>query len=89
MERVAADIEGLHLGIADFDAFLVGALVENAFDARSPRNTSESIRRTRLHAQLDSLIFARRLTDVCHLWKGERSRTSRLAERPVELAERQ
>jgi hypothetical protein len=35
MERVAADIEGLHLGIADLDAFLVGALVENAFDLES------------------------------------------------------
>ena len=32
MERVAADIEGIHLGIADLDALLVGALVENAFD---------------------------------------------------------
>ena len=62
MERVAADIEGLHLGIADLDAFFVGALVENVFDARSPRNTPESIRRTHLHAQLDSLIFARRLS---------------------------
>jgi hypothetical protein len=30
-------------------------------NARSPGNPSESIRRTRLHAQLDSLIFARRL----------------------------
>src|SRR5580693_10792244 len=35
MERVAADIEGIHLGIADLDALLVGALVENAFDFQS------------------------------------------------------
>ena len=35
MERVAADIEGIHLGIADLDALLVGALVENAFDLQS------------------------------------------------------
>ena len=56
MERVAADIEGIHLGIADLDALLVGPLVENAFDLHPP----ESIRRTGLHAQLDSLIFARR-----------------------------
>jgi hypothetical protein len=53
MERVAADIEGVHLGIANLDAFLAGALVENAFDlespnARSPGNPPESIRRTRL-----------------------------------------
>ena len=58
MERVAADIEGIHLGIADLDALLVGPLVENAFDLHPP----ESIRRTGLHAQLDSLIFARRLS---------------------------
>jgi hypothetical protein len=31
-------------------------------NARSPGNPPESIRRTRLHAQLDSLIFTRRLT---------------------------
>jgi hypothetical protein len=35
MERVAADIEGIHLGIADLDALLVGAFVENAFDLQS------------------------------------------------------
>src|SRR6516165_9280536 len=35
MERVAADIEGIHLSIADLDALLVGALVENAFDFQS------------------------------------------------------
>src|SRR6516225_8931345 len=31
-------------------------------NTRSPGNPPESIRRTRLHAQLDSLIFARRLS---------------------------
>ena len=35
MERVAADIEGIHLGVADLDALLVGALVKNAFDLQS------------------------------------------------------
>jgi hypothetical protein len=32
MERVALDVEGLHLGIADFDALLVGRGVERALD---------------------------------------------------------
>jgi hypothetical protein len=32
MERVASDVEGGHLGIADLDALLIGALVENAGD---------------------------------------------------------
>src|SRR5262245_1934890 len=32
MERIAGDVEGGHLGVADLDAFLVGALVEQAFD---------------------------------------------------------
>jgi len=35
MKRVAADIEGIHLGIADLDALFVGALIENAFDLQS------------------------------------------------------
>ena len=32
MERVAANVERLHLGIADLDALFVGPLVERAFD---------------------------------------------------------
>jgi len=32
MERVASDVEALHLGLADFDAFLVGPGIERAFD---------------------------------------------------------
>src|SRR5579864_9434568 len=32
MERIAGDVEALHLGIADFDALLVGARVERAFN---------------------------------------------------------
>jgi hypothetical protein len=32
MERVALDVEGLHLGIADFDALFVGRGVERALD---------------------------------------------------------
>ena len=32
MECVALDVEGLHLGIADFDALLVGRGVERALD---------------------------------------------------------
>ena len=32
MERVAADVEGLHLRVADLDAHFVGPLVERAFD---------------------------------------------------------
>ena len=35
MECVALDVEGLHLGIADFDALLVGARVERAVDLQS------------------------------------------------------
>jgi hypothetical protein len=35
MERVAGDVEGLHLGIADLDALFVGARVERAFDFQS------------------------------------------------------
>jgi hypothetical protein len=47
MERVAADIEGLNLGIVDLDAFLVGALVENAFDARAAGTPPVTITATR------------------------------------------
>ncbi len=32
MERVAADVEALHLCIGDFDAFDVGPGIERAFD---------------------------------------------------------
>jgi hypothetical protein len=32
MECVALDVEGLHLGVADFDALLVGRGIERAFD---------------------------------------------------------
>ena len=32
MERIACDVESLHLGIADLDAFLEGSFVERAFD---------------------------------------------------------
>ena len=32
MELIAGDVEALHLGIADFDALLIGARVERAFD---------------------------------------------------------
>src|ERR1039458_4118043 len=35
MEQVACDIEGFHLGVADFDALFVGACVERALDAQS------------------------------------------------------
>src|SRR4051812_14545280 len=35
MERVAAYVEGVDLGIADLDALLVGSLIENAFDFQS------------------------------------------------------
>jgi hypothetical protein len=32
MEFIAFDVERLHLGIADFDALLVGRDIERAFD---------------------------------------------------------
>ena len=32
MERIALDVERLHLGIADFDALLVGRGIERALD---------------------------------------------------------
>ena len=32
MELIAGDVEALHRGIGDFDARLVGARVEHAFD---------------------------------------------------------
>jgi hypothetical protein len=32
MERIAGDVEALHLGFADLDAFLVAAGVECALD---------------------------------------------------------
>ena len=32
MEFIAFDVEGLHLGIADFDALLVGRGIERALD---------------------------------------------------------
>src|SRR5712691_5830628 len=32
MECVALDVEGLHLGIADFDAFFIGRGIEGALD---------------------------------------------------------
>src|SRR6266702_2235206 len=35
MERVAADVEALHLGIADPDALLVGARIERALDLQA------------------------------------------------------
>src|SRR5712691_6496645 len=35
MECVALDVEGLHLGIADFDAFFVGRGVERALDVQA------------------------------------------------------
>ena len=46
-------------------------------NARSLENPPESIRRTRFHAQLDSLIFARRLTSFrllrCSIFSGRES----------------
>ena len=35
MERVAGDVEGLHMGIADLDAFLIGPLIERTLDLQS------------------------------------------------------
>src|SRR5271155_4228265 len=35
MERVAIDVEGLHLGIANLDALLVGARVERTLDLQA------------------------------------------------------
>src|SRR5271170_4524944 len=35
MERVAVDVEGLHLGIANLDALLVGARVERTLDLQA------------------------------------------------------
>src|SRR5450432_932515 len=35
MECIALDVEGLHLGIADFDAFLVGRGIERALDLQA------------------------------------------------------
>ncbi len=32
MERIAGDVEGVHFGVADLDAFFIGSLVERAFD---------------------------------------------------------
>jgi len=35
MERVAGDVESLHLGVADLDALLVSALIEDALDLQA------------------------------------------------------
>ena len=35
MERVADEIDGVELGVADFDAFLVGAGIKSAFDRQA------------------------------------------------------
>ena len=35
MELIAGDVEGLHLGIADFDALLVAARIEGALDVQA------------------------------------------------------
>ena len=32
MERIAGDVEGVHFGVADLDAFFIGSLVERASD---------------------------------------------------------
>jgi len=32
MERVAADVEGLHFGVGDLDALLIGPLIERTRD---------------------------------------------------------
>ena len=32
MERIAGEVEGVHFGIGDLDAFFIGSLVERAFD---------------------------------------------------------
>ena len=32
MERIARDVESLHLGVADLDAFLIGPRIKGAFD---------------------------------------------------------
>ena len=34
MEFIAANIDGVHVGVADFDALLGGSLVQRAFDAQ-------------------------------------------------------
>ena len=35
MERVADEIDGVELGVADFDAFLIGAGINSAFDRQA------------------------------------------------------
>ena len=37
MERVTGDVESQHLGVTDLDAFLVGAVIEQAFDLETGR----------------------------------------------------
>ena len=32
MERIAGEVEGVHFGIGDLDAFFIGSLIEHALD---------------------------------------------------------
>src|ERR1039458_5109714 len=54
MEQVACDIEGFHLGVADFDALFVGACVERALDAQSDR---KSTRLNSSHLGISYVVF--------------------------------
>jgi hypothetical protein len=42
MERVAADVEAFHLGVADLDAFLVDCCVKDSLASRRPFKISTS-----------------------------------------------
>src|SRR5262245_6302914 len=66
MERVAGDVEGSHLGVADLDAFLVGALVEHALDLEAlvvvaPINSTTASRSVRGRPRLASAPGTARL----------------------------
>src|SRR5580704_12161583 len=63
MERIALDVERLHLGIADFDTFLVGRGVERALDFQAGFGRRRSYQLDYRHA-IDEWSPAPSLRDV-------------------------
>ena len=67
MERVAGDVEALHLGVADLDALLVGPRVERALDLQA------GFRRGRADELDDSdTIVSGRPRQFCVMWQNRR-----------------
>ena len=66
MERVAVDVEGLHLGITDLDALLVGPRVERTLDLQASLGVAA------ISSTTANLSINGRPRQVCVMWQNKR-----------------